>query len=202
MFYQLSTLQIMSHNLYGLWVWLIIVLFNICDPEIKPPNWLFLLLHCMINFRGKAVMCLRRIVGSLELCLSGLLSLSRLPLHLWTPVSALFCRWLPCCQLLHLFLLLWGPPSPETGSGTPTWNIHKTKSRDRISLLVNLGGSWCFWALRWHFSIWWESAYTFASHTWSTLLGWTQRIRAFSSLHIIKIVRKVFQDPSFVPSYT
>lgn len=41
MFYQLSTLQIMSHNLYGLWVWLIIVLFNICDPEIKPPGWLF-----------------------------------------------------------------------------------------------------------------------------------------------------------------
>lgn len=41
MFYQLSTLQIMSHNLYGLWVWLIIVLFNICDPEIKPPDWLF-----------------------------------------------------------------------------------------------------------------------------------------------------------------
>ena len=49
----------MSHNFYGLWVWLIIVLFNICDPEIQPPDWLFLLLHCRINVRGKGVLCLK-----------------------------------------------------------------------------------------------------------------------------------------------
>lgn len=50
-----------------------------------------------------------------------------LPLHLWTPVSARFCRWLPCCQLLHWSRLLWGPPSLAIGSGTPTWNTPKTE---------------------------------------------------------------------------
>lgn len=134
-----ALLQIMDYNFYVLWVWLLIVPFNIFVPEIKPSNWHFLLSHCRIitlqdKLQRQRDWCVLGNIGSLELCLSGPLFLSCLPLHLWTPVSALFCRWLPCCQLLHLFLLLLGPPSPETGWGTPTWNMHKTKIKDPISL--------------------------------------------------------------------
>lgn len=84
--------MIISHNFYGLRVWLIIVLYNIFVPEMKPLDWHLLLLQCRSNFSGKGK---NRAdlgkVGWLELCLSGLKSLrEKVSLVLLTPYLSVF----------------------------------------------------------------------------------------------------------------
>lgn len=188
----------MSHNFYGLWVWL-----SSCSM------YLFQKWNLRIDtFCGYSVGPASAAKGVTEqfgerwagwsCCSLGSCPSRPLPLRLWTPVSALFCRWLPNCRLLHLSLLLLGPPSPETGLGTPTWNIHKTKIKDPTSVFCffeNVRGNLMLRALTQYFRIWSGNFLALLYKPGEVDEG--EHIRASSSLHIIKVVWEEFEEPSF-----